>query len=238
MNYFVVVAIIGLLILLHEAGHLYFSKKAGIPVEIFSVGFGPKLWSVTRGGTEYRLSLIPLGGYVMPAMRDENDYFALPVHKRIIAAIGGPLFNILGALLAAIPLTVIAQGLSFRSCFIEPVLLTAGAIAQMAAIIPQLFTSPEHLSGIVGIVSQSNALVGASLVKTLGFILMLNLNLAILNLLPIPALDGGKILLCLLEKIHPKLRKAHIPLSIAGWLLLIGVLFLTTVQDIGKLIPG
>jgi regulator of sigma E protease len=62
------------------------------------------------------------------------------------------------------------------------------------------------------------------------------LNLFIMNLLPIPALDGGKILLFLTEKIHPCFLRLHIPLSIAGWVLIMGLTLYTVVIDVLKYI--
>ncbi len=55
---------IGLLIFIHELGHFLVAKKVGIRVEVFSLGFGPRLFGFRRGPTDYRLSLIPIGGYV------------------------------------------------------------------------------------------------------------------------------------------------------------------------------
>jgi len=67
---------------------------------------------------------------------------------------------------------------------------------------------------------------------------MLSLNLAILNLLPLPPLDGGKIVLCLLEKVHPQLARLHFPLAIFGWLCLLGLMGYTTVLDIARHVVG
>ncbi len=61
---FTIIATLGALVFFHELGHLVTAKYFGIEVKVFSLGFGPKLTSRTFGGTEYRLSLIPLGGYV------------------------------------------------------------------------------------------------------------------------------------------------------------------------------
>ena len=56
---------LGFLIFIHELGHFLAAKRAGIKVNIFSIGFGPKLFGVEYDGTEYRLSVLPFGGYVM-----------------------------------------------------------------------------------------------------------------------------------------------------------------------------
>ena len=53
-----------LLIILHEAGHFVAAKATGMRVERFFLFFGPKIWSVKRGETEYGIAAIPLGGYV------------------------------------------------------------------------------------------------------------------------------------------------------------------------------
>ncbi|MBI5778010.1 MAG: RIP metalloprotease RseP [Planctomycetes bacterium] len=58
---------LGIIIFLHELGHFIVARRAGIRIEVFSIGFGPPLWKITRGGTEYRIALIPLGGFVKPA---------------------------------------------------------------------------------------------------------------------------------------------------------------------------
>src|SRR5262249_39947289 len=55
---------LGILIFIHELGHFLVAKAVGVGVERFSLGFGPRLWSVRRGETEYCVSIVPLGGYV------------------------------------------------------------------------------------------------------------------------------------------------------------------------------
>jgi regulator of sigma E protease len=56
--------ILGALIFIHESGHYMVAKSLGIRVEVFSLGFGPRLFGFERGGTDYRISLLPVGGYV------------------------------------------------------------------------------------------------------------------------------------------------------------------------------
>ena len=64
--------LLGVLIFVHELGHFWAARLVGIGVERFSIGFGRRLWGFTRGGTEYWISAIPLGGYVkMQGMDDE-----------------------------------------------------------------------------------------------------------------------------------------------------------------------
>ena len=94
------------LIFVHELGHFLAARKFGVVVEKFSLGFGPKILSVTKGGTEYLLSAIPLGGYVKMKGEDyesdslemEGSFAGAPVQHRLIIAFAGPLFNILFAI--------------------------------------------------------------------------------------------------------------------------------------------
>jgi regulator of sigma E protease len=64
----------------------------------------------------------------------------------------------------------------------------------------------------------------------------LSVNFAILNLLPIPALDGGQIVMTIMEKVSPKWNRVRLPLSILGWLFLIFVMVYATTRDITRLL--
>ena len=64
---------LGLVIFFHELGHFAVAKWCGVFVEKFSIGFGPVLWSIKRGDTEYALSLIPVGGFVKMLGQDDMD---------------------------------------------------------------------------------------------------------------------------------------------------------------------
>lgn len=94
------------LIFVHELGHFLVARKFGVLVEKFSLGFGPKLVSFNQGGTEYRISAIPLGGYVKmkgedpgeTLTDDEGSFSAAPVKHRLAIAFAGPFFNILFAI--------------------------------------------------------------------------------------------------------------------------------------------
>lgn len=62
-----IIAVFAVCITLHEFGHFYVAKKCGVAVPVFSIGFGPKLFKWSRGGTEYSVRLLPLGGFVQMA---------------------------------------------------------------------------------------------------------------------------------------------------------------------------
>jgi regulator of sigma E protease len=65
--------VLGVLILVHEWGHFIVARLCGVRVEVFSIGFGPKLFGIKRGATDYRVSAFPLGGYVRMAGQDPSE---------------------------------------------------------------------------------------------------------------------------------------------------------------------
>jgi len=92
------------LILLHEAGHFFAAKATGMRVERFFLFFGPTIFSIKRGETEYGVKSIPLGGYVrisgmspddtLPAGEEHRGYYEQPVWRRIVVIGAGPAVNI------------------------------------------------------------------------------------------------------------------------------------------------
>ncbi len=71
--FILVIFVFSVLILVHEAGHLLVAKRVGVKVETFSLGYGKRLFGVVRGGTDYRVSLVPFGGYVKMAGEDPHE---------------------------------------------------------------------------------------------------------------------------------------------------------------------
>lgn len=67
------IIVFGVLVLVHEFGHYFFAKRAGILVREFSIGMGPKVWWSRRNGTTYTVRILPLGGYVRLAGADDED---------------------------------------------------------------------------------------------------------------------------------------------------------------------
>jgi regulator of sigma E protease len=98
--------VLGIMIIVHEFGHFAAAKLFGVRVETFSVGFGKRLLGFRRGDTDYRISLIPLGGYVK--MSGENileqrtgaefEFMSHPRWQRFIIAVAGPFMNIMLAI--------------------------------------------------------------------------------------------------------------------------------------------
>ncbi|WP_419787552.1 RIP metalloprotease RseP [Pseudodesulfovibrio sp.] len=106
-----IVLVLGGLIFFHELGHFSVARIFGMGVKAFSLGFGPKLFGFVSGRTEYKISAIPLGGYVSLAGEagegDEDDegfpenqlFFRRPAWQRMCVVAAGPIFNFLLAFL-------------------------------------------------------------------------------------------------------------------------------------------
>ena len=106
---------LGIVILVHETGHFIAARSAGIEVQTFSIGWGPKLLSWKRDKTEYRISAFPIGGYckmkgehvLREAWKSEKDtipkepgsFFSAPPWKRILVSVSGPGANLIFAVL-------------------------------------------------------------------------------------------------------------------------------------------
>ena len=118
---------LGVLVLVHEFGHFIVAKACGVRIETFSIGFGKRLTGFRRGNTDYRISLLPLGGYVKMAgemggdgtvpltgvttsgavSRDSGDLNSKPRWQRILIACAGPAANFL---LALVFMTIVFMG--------------------------------------------------------------------------------------------------------------------------------
>jgi len=238
MSYLLIFCTVSLLIILHELGHFLAAKRLGIPIARFSVGLGPKLWGFKIGQTEYWLSMIPCGGYVLPALQDEEAFDKIPLKSRLLFFLGGPVANVVGAFLCLSLMNIAKLGFSVHSAIYLPLEQICQMALQIGTAIPLLISQPENLSGIVGIVAAGGAQVGLSLVKLLHFSVLLNVNLAVLNLLPIPPLDGGKIVMGLLRKIYQPLRRLEMPLTVGGWVLLAGLTLYVTALDLARVAHG
>lgn len=100
------VVVLGIMIVVHELGHFLAAKFFGVRVETFSVGFGKRLLGFRRGDTDYRISALPLGGYVKMAGEnpmesrtgDPGEFMSHPRWQRLIIGLAGPAMNILLAI--------------------------------------------------------------------------------------------------------------------------------------------
>ena len=104
--------LVGILVLVHEFGHFLMAKLFRVRVEVFSIGFGPPIFSKRIGETVYQIASIPLGGYVKlygeeESINDPEAFSSKKPWQKILIAFGGPLFNfILTILLFTVVFTV------------------------------------------------------------------------------------------------------------------------------------
>ncbi len=345
-----VIILLGILIFAHEFGHFLVAKYSGVGVLKFSLGFGPKLVGKKIGETEYRISWVPLGGYVKLLGETENEelaeedknrsFFKQPVWKRASIVAAGPIFNFLLAIviftivyMVGVPtLTTYISGVAEGSPAFEAgiregdviaaidgkeitrweeikesisksdgselrITITRGGQSINVPLKPRLYkeknifgeeidsykmgvspslehtvvermnpfsafwtslkqtwfiskltvlsivkifegvVSPKTLGGPIMIAQIAGAQVKEGIVPFVLFMALLSINLAILNLLPIPILDGGHLLFFLAEavtgrEINIKWREMG---QQVGLVILIALMIFVFIMDIERL---
>lgn len=343
MSILITLLIIAVLVLAHEWGHFITARKIGIPVHEFSLGFGYKLFSVTRDGVQYSVRLFPLGGFVRMAgeeMGDNEDPAGFNSRKpweKILVSFAGPFMNFVLALIIfilvyaaiGVPLAVdepligkVIAGNPAAQAGMQPGDLVVavngdriaawneftdeiaaasegqvlkvdverngqiialeiipsrtegsvnptigvinavqyqrqGIITSMKMGLVQTYTmtvlllqslgmlitggaAVNDLAGPVGITKLVGDVARIGPVFVLNFAAFLSINLGLINLLPIPALDGSKIVFSLVEAVR---RKPLDPekegfIHWVGFMLLMLLIVLVTYNDIIRLIKG
>ena len=137
--------VLGIMVLVHEWGHFIVAKMFGVRVEIFSIGFGPRLGGIKRGPTDYRLSALPLGGYVKMAgdnpleerKGDPDEFLSKPRWQRVLIALAGPAMNIVLSVVLVAGLYMVG---SKEPAYVEKPMVLGGvlhdSIAQKAGLAP------------------------------------------------------------------------------------------------------
>jgi regulator of sigma E protease len=139
------VFVLGVLVFVHELGHFLAARRIGVRVLTFSLGFGPKLLSFTRGDTEYAISAVPLGGYVKMAGENPEDsrtgapdeFLSKSKWERFQVLVMGPLMNL--ALAWLVMAAVLYQGAQIPAFDRDPSVIgsvTAKSVAADAGLQP------------------------------------------------------------------------------------------------------
>jgi regulator of sigma E protease len=184
------VVILGILVLVHELGHFSAAKSCGIRVLAFSIGFGRPLLKKTIGGTEYRLSAVPFGGYVSMAgehpeekpVKEPGDFTAKPIWQRAIVAVAGPVANYLFAMVCLY--LVFLLGIKTPVYMLRPVVgdVADSSSAQKAGFLPgdsivaingKKVSNWEDIQRILSLQEQRNQIVFARGSETKSLVLPL-----------------------------------------------------------------
>jgi regulator of sigma E protease len=348
MSWLVSLLVLSALIFFHELGHYVAARLMGVYVEVFSIGFGRRIASFKKWGTEWKIAMIPLGGYVKMKGQDDSDptnlsydddsyntktpaqrifillagplaNFVLAFFLYFIIALGGPnvLSPVIGEVVKDSPAQVAGlktndtirsiNGIEVktwkdmaklisesqaslnieieRDGFIEYKILTpeykdstnmygesikrkmigigAAGVSHQLDLGPletlsyateqTIFASTliftgvkklilgevpaKELGGVISIVKITSDATDAGWMSVLFFAALISVNLGVLNLLPIPALDGGHIMFNLYEMItkHAPSEAVLIKLTIAGWVILFSLMGLGLYNDINRL---
>lgn len=233
-----VIILLGLLVIIHEFAHLLAAKACKVKVLEFSVGFGPLLLNKQWGETTYSLRLIPLGGYVNMLGMDqkncelEGSYQKTNALQKIFILLAGSIINILFGLLIYFILVYQASNL------VVALDATKNFMFSLFDSIKMLFTgavTPDQLMGPIGIAELASETAKFS--EFIYLTALVSLSLGITNLLPIPPLDGSKILIVLFEAIRrkPLKEETELKIQLAGFLFIILLSIYVAYNDIIRL---
>ncbi len=131
--------VLGVMVLIHEWGHFIVARMCGVRVDVFSIGFGPRLFGWKKGPTDYRVSALPLGGYVRMAGQDmsevdsgdkpptgaPDELMSKPRWQRALISFAGPAVNL-----------------------IFPIFLLTGLFTALGVPYPSYLNQPVHVAGL------------------------------------------------------------------------------------------
>jgi len=131
--------VLGVMVLIHEWGHFIVARMCGVRVDVFSIGFGPRLFGWKKGPTDYRVSALPLGGYVRMAGQDlsevdssdkpptgaPDELMSKPRWQRALISFAGPAVNL-----------------------VFPIFLLTGLFSILGVPYPAYLDAPVHVTGL------------------------------------------------------------------------------------------
>ncbi len=239
INALKIIFLLGFLIFIHEGGHFIVAKLSKVNVNQFSIGFGPIIWKKQRKETLYSIRLIPLGGFVSMESEDEDSedeksFNKASIPKRIAIVAAGAIVNIVFGLVTYFMLIAIIYkniALAFQA--------TGAFSLSLVQSLQMLFTGSvgvNDLTGPVGISEIVTQTVGIA--NYVYIIALVSVSLGITNLLPIPALDGGKIVVLLIEAIRrkPLKQETEIQIQLIGFSILIAISLFVTYNDVMRIV--
>ncbi len=230
-----IIFLLGFLIFIHEGGHFLIAKLCKVKVNEFAIGFGPTIFKRKYQETQYAVRLIPLGGFVsmegeMEDSAAENAFNNASISRRIAIVAAGALVNIVFGIIVfmiifSIKYENILDGLKVTSDFLQSI-LEGLKLTFTGNISIKDLTGPV---GISSVVSQTSGIAQYFYIMS-----VVSVSLGVTNLLPIPALDGGKILLLIIELIRkkPLRQELEVKIQLLGFSFLIALSIFVTYNDV------
>ena len=233
-----IIFLLGFLIFIHEGGHFLVAKLCKVKVNQFAIGFGPEILSKQKGETKYALRAIPLGGFVSmegedQASNNEGAFNKASIPKRIAIVAAGAIVNIVFGLL--IYFLII---LSIENNFQLAIQEMANFIGALGESVKMIFTGQVGANDLTGPVGISQIVSKTAGIKEYLYIMaIISVSLGVTNLLPIPALDGGKIVLLLIEAVRrkPISDRIQISLQLLGFSVIIALSVFVTYNDVVRI---
>ena len=253
INAIKIIFLLGFLILIHEGGHFLVAKLCKVRVNEFAIGFGKVIWSRQGKETKYSIRIIPLGGFCSMEGEDEESdavgsFSKVSVWKRMAIVFAGATVNIIFGILVYFVL-ISSVGIQFldptRDTFFNRMYYGAKGTGEFIATIfdsiKTLITGGIKTDQMVGIVGISEVVVKTNgIINYLYLLAVISVSLGVTNLLPIPALDGGKILILLIEVIRRKPMKleTEAKIQLLGFSILMALTIFVTYNDILRIGAG
>lgn len=239
VNAIKIIFLLGILVFIHEGGHFVISKLCKVKVNEFSIGFGKVIYSKKIKETLYELRIIPLGGFVKlegeeTPSEEEGSFSKAPVWKKILIVAAGGLVNIIFAII----LFFLLATLYYKYPINVAIQATANYSYSIIESLKILISGNVSIKEFVGPVGISNIVVQTTdFANYIYLISAVSLSLGVTNLLPIPPLDGGKILIYIIELIRRKPLKEEVEMAIqtTGFICIIALSLFVMINDIGNI---
>lgn len=237
---------ISLVIIIHEMGHFLCAQFFGVATPIFSLGFGPALYSLHIGKTLFQFSLLPFGGYVE---MDPHGLAAQPYLAKILIISAGIIFNLIFAYCIFIYYAFCKQlpteqttsnnhsiAHALKTCH-EHYTTTMTNIGTAASQALTQNNQRDNIIGPIGIISMIGKSLAISPRLFWLMVAIISLNVGLFNILPLPFFDGGKALIFTIEALLGRPISPEIIWYITIIFLTLFIFFITTItkNDIKRL---
>ena len=247
-----------ILIVPHEFGHFITAKALGVKVNEFAFGMGPAILQKQGKETLYSVRIFPIGGYC--ALEGENEdtgdpraFNSKPGWVKIIILSAGVIMNVITAFVIMFGMFTVVrfmhmdglpEGIGPLQIIVQSAADGAVSVGRMGMLIidslKMLFTggaTMDDISGPVGIVNAVNESASQGVLYYLVLTAIMCVNLAVINILPLPALDGGRILFVIIRKLTGKMISDELEsrIHMIGMAMLLALIVMITFKDVGTL---